>query len=227
LSNAAIQPQGKRVTSFMDALFDIPEIPRTGTHQTKHLNDLRDAVVKSAQLEGYAVGLEQGRTEGYAVGTAEGEAQALVEAELQRNAMLDELSQELAIIVAEASAAIPAWCEMAEQAMTDRVSEICRRVLLRELELDRNSIVEMVREAMQSVTHGRTARLRVNPADAHVLMKHCDELRASVRSLENIEIVSDSSVIGGCVIETDGGSVGGSIECKLEVLDRRLDEEAA
>ncbi len=184
LYNAAIQPSDQKVSPFIDTLFDIPEIPRSKGHQAKHLNDLRDAVVKSAQLEGYAVGIEQGRAEGYAVGTAEGEAQASVLAERERAVMLQNFKEELTIILAKASASIPAWCEMAEQAMTDRVSDLSKRILLRELELDRSTIVEMVREAMLSVSHGRVARLRVNPADAHVVMQYQDEFCAAVRSLE-------------------------------------------
>ena len=35
-------------------MFDVPEIARGGSSQGKHLNDLRDAVIKSAQGEGYA-----------------------------------------------------------------------------------------------------------------------------------------------------------------------------
>jgi flagellar biosynthesis/type III secretory pathway protein FliH len=60
-----------------------------------------------------------------------------------------------------------------------------------------------------------------------VVMQYRDELRASVRSLEEIEVIPDASVSGGCIIETDGGVVGGSIETKLEVVERRLTEEAA
>src|ERR1019366_2662249 len=97
----------------------------------------------------------------------------------------------------------------------------------RELELDRSTILEIVRSGMLEVTHSRTARLRVNPLDAHTLMKYRDELLASTRSLSSIEVIADPAVSGGCIIETDGGTVGASVETQLEVVLGHATEEAA
>ena len=178
-------------------------------------------------MEGYAVGLEQGHTEGFGVGAAEGQAQALILAERERETMLRLLKAELESVVDQARAAIPTWCEMAEQALTERVAEICSRIIARELELDRSTILEIVRAGMLEVTHSRTARLRVNPLDAHTLMKYRDELLASTRSLSSIEVIADPAVSGGCIIETDGGTVGASVETQLEVVLGHATEEAA
>ncbi|MHB8635273.1 MAG: FliH/SctL family protein [Fimbriimonadaceae bacterium] len=227
MSETAVRPKNQAVSAFTDALFDVPEIRRTGSQHSKHLNDLRDAVIKSAQIEGYAVGLEQGRSEGFDVGSSEGLAQALILAERERAQMLKGFNAELEAVVAEAKAAIPKWCEMAEMALTQRVAEICGRIIARELELDRSTILDIVREGMLEVTHARTARLRVNPLDAHTVMKYRDELLASTRSLESIEVLADPSVTGGCVIETDGGTVGASVENQLEVVLGRATQEAA
>jgi len=227
LFDSSVRPKDQRVSDFTDTLFDIPEIPRSGSAKGKHLNDLRDAVIKSAQAEGYAVGIEQGRSEGLSIGAAEGEAQALVLAAQEREKMLEAFAAELATIAAQAVEAIPAWCELAEEALTVRVTEICRRVLERELELDRSTILDIVREGMKEVTHSRTARLRVNPLDFHTVSKYRDDLLAATRSLESIDVISDSSVTGGCVIETDGGTIGASVEAQLEVVLGRAIEEAA
>lgn len=227
MSDTALWPKSHQVSAFTDTLFDVPEIRRSGSQQSKHLNDLRDSVVKSAQIEGYAVGLEQGRSEGFGVGSAEGRAEALILAERERYVMLDTFKAELSVVVEQAKAAVPAWCEVAEQALTERVTEICRRIIARELELDRSTILDIVREGMAEVTHARTARLRVNPLDAHTVMKYRDDLLASTRSLESIEVLADPAVTGGCVIETDGGTVGASVETQLEVVHGRAVEEAA
>ena len=80
---------------------------------------------------------------------------------------------------------------------------------------------------MLEVTHSRTARLRVNPLDAHTVLQYRDELLAATRSLESIEVIADPAVSGGCVIETDGGTVGASIETQLEVVHGRATQEAA
>ena len=223
----AVRPKEQRVSAFTDTLFDIPEIPRTGTQRGKHLNDLRDAVIKSAQAEGYAIGLEQGHAEGFAVGVAEGEAQALIIAEQARAKMLAAFGGELNAVIDQARAAVPAWCEMAEEALTDRAVEICRRIIARELELDRSTILEIVRDGMLEVTHSRTARLRVNPLDAHTVLQHKEQLLAATRSLDSIDVISDPAITGGCIIETDGGTIGASIETQLEVVHGRATQEAA
>ena len=88
MSDTAVRPKDQCVSAFTDTLFDVPEIRRNGGQQSKHLNDLRDAVVKSAQSEGYAVGLAQGHSEGFSVGVAEGHAQAMIIAEKERTKML-------------------------------------------------------------------------------------------------------------------------------------------
>ena len=227
MSDTSLRPRSQQVSAFTDTLFDVPEIARSGSQQSKHLNDLRDAVIKSAQMEGYAVGLEQGHTEGFGIGAAEGQAQPLILAERERETMLHILKAELESVVDQARAAIPTWCEMAEQALTERVAEICSRIIARELELDRSTILEIVRSGMLEVTHSRTARLRVNPLDAHTLMKYRDELLASTRSLSSIEVIADPAVSGGCIIETDGGTVGASVETQLEVVLGHATEEAA
>jgi flagellar biosynthesis/type III secretory pathway protein FliH len=227
LSDTTVRPKDQRVSPFLDTLFDVPELPRSGSHQSKHLNDLRDSVIKSAQIEGYAIGLEQGHTEGFGIGNAEGFAQALIIAEQERDIMLQAFKAELESIAAEARAAIPAWCELAEQALTERVATICSRIIARELQLDRSTILEIVREGMLEVTHSRTARLRVNPLDAHTVMKYRDELLAATRSLDSLEVLADPAVSGGCVIETDGGTIGASVETQLEVVLGHATEEAA
>src|SRR5579863_5291967 len=160
-SDTSVRPKDQRVSPFLDTLFDIPELPRNRSHQSKHLNDLRDSVIKSAQLDGYAIGMEQGHTEGFAVGNAEGQAQALILAERERDIMLRWFKAELESVIEQAKAAIPAWCEMAEQALTERVDKICSRIIARELQLDRSTILEIVREGMLEVTHSRTARLKI------------------------------------------------------------------
>lgn len=227
MSSANIKPKDTATTSFKEALFDIPEIPRNSGQKTQHLNDLRNAVIKSAQVEGYAVGIEQGRSEGFAVGYAEGETQALILAQTAREAMLQQFAAELGAIGQQVRAAIPAWCHLAEEGLTDRVIQICRQVLSRELELDRNSVLEIVQTAMLDVTHSRSAKVRVNPLDAHLVMKHKDQLLIATRTLEAIDVVADPLVAGGCIIETEGGTVGASIEAQLEVLEGRLEREAA
>lgn len=222
----AVRPQSQRVSAFIDTLFDVPEIPKAGK-RGQHLNDLRDAVIKSAQADGFAIGLEQGHAEGFGVGVAEGQAQALIIAEQERMRMLSAFAAELNQVAQQARASIPQWCEMAEAALTERAIEICRRILCRELELDRSTIIDIVREGMTEVTHSRSARLRVNPLDAHLVSQHKDELLAATRSLESIEIIADPGVTGGCVIETDGGTVGASVEAQLEVIHTRAIQEAA
>ncbi len=76
------------------------------------------------------------------------------------------------------------------------------------------------------MTHSRHARIRLNPFDGAILQNHRTELLAASGSLRDIELVDDPTIVGGCVIETEGGLVDATTETRLELLSTTLEEAA-
>lgn len=220
-----VKDKSKAVTAFSTALFDVPDVPTSP--KITHLNDMRAEARRQGHAEGYATGLEQGNAEGQELGYANGMQQAREMAAQERAVMFEKLALEIEAVLRSAKQAIPEWCRQAEEELTTRVTDICREILMRELELDRSSVLTVVSKAMSVVTHSREARIRVNPADYQLLMEHREELTAAARSIDGVTIVPDSNVSGGCTIDTDGGSVEASHEARLRVIETRLKEDAA
>jgi flagellar biosynthesis/type III secretory pathway protein FliH len=63
------------------------------------------------------------------------------------------------------------------------------------------------------------ARIRVNPFDVESLNASKEDLMALSTSLRSLEIVDDSAILGGCIIETDGGVVDASVDAQLQRLE--------
>jgi flagellar assembly protein FliH len=176
-----------------------------------------------AETKGYEAGLERGLQEGIERGVALAHQQAHEEALQMHALVLAQFKSDLESVVAGIQEAMGRWCDGAEEQMTDLVSDIARTVLVSELSLSRDSITSIVREALLQVTHSRQARIRVNPFDVESLREAKQELMACASSLRELEFVEDPAIVGGCVIETEGGVVDATLDTKLASLDEEID----
>lgn len=106
----------------------------------------------------------------------------------------------------------------AEQELVELALVIARRVIHREVQVDRSSVVGIVRACVERINGAEIHRLRVNPADAEVLAEY---FRQSDRS--DIEIVPDQSVApGGAILHTSQGQLDARLESQLREIDYGL-----
>ena len=181
-----------------------------------------------ASQEGFAQGEREGRFHGETTGRAQGieigkrEAhEALAQAHADT---LHDFTEALEGLLDQIQSAMDHWTASAENQVCDLAMSAVHRILSAELELNRDSAIQITREALAEVTHSRKARIRVNPFDSHVLEAHRNELIAAAASVERIEIVTDPSILGGCIIETDGGTIDASLGTRLELLETELEQ---
>ncbi|MFY9234473.1 MAG: FliH/SctL family protein [Fimbriimonadaceae bacterium] len=170
----------------------------------------RERFKEAAREEGYAAGYG----EGLSVGLAEGNERA----RLAAAAEIARVASELDSIGETVREALDLWYRQSEESLALLSVAIAERIVARELELSEEAILSITREALREVTHASTARIRVNPFHSGVLETYREQLLAVAPSLKNIEIVSDSSMLSGCVVETEGGAVDASIRAKLRNL---------
>jgi flagellar assembly protein FliH len=96
---------------------------------------------------------------------------------------------------------------------------IARRILHREIALDPEVVLGLVKAAFAKVQARETHRLRVSPADAALLEEH----RRSLHLPPALEIVADGSLTQGSVIfETARGDLDASIDTQLGEIERGL-----
>jgi len=215
LSRPYLLGETAHVLDFAGLLHEVAPDPRPNmTNAERHRHEL-EILRKAAHHQGYAAGYEEGLSAGREAGFAAAQERGLRE----YREVLDQFSQELAHIDDLVRHGMETWYARAEEEVESLVVSIARKVLHQELTLDRSSVLQIVRGALQEVTMAREARIRVNPLDAPTLATARADLIAASQGLRAIEIVEDPSILGGCSIETDGGRVEATFDGALHRLE--------
>ncbi|MDO9197814.1 flagellar assembly protein FliH [Rhodoferax sp.] len=154
------------------------------------------------------------RQEGYAEGFVQGHAQATLEAQRQITDFIANQGQETARSFAQLFVSVQAQQADAEQVVARGVlelaCELARQVLRRELSVNPHALQPVIREALGLLmAESKTALIRMNPVDIDVLE---DVLRSEFSGL-SLTLLADATVArGGCLIESAGTVVDGTIE---------------
>lgn len=169
----------------------------------------RKDVVRGENFQrGYAEGFEQGVEEGRQAGMAEFER--------SHSVLLEAFAAELQARADQIDVAFEAWCHSLENPLAEMAAAIAARIVARELQTDPAVILEITRAAIVDVTHATTARIRLNPFDSPTVRERAADLQMASASLRSVEVVDDPAILGGCVIETDGGSVDARVEAMID-----------
>ncbi len=153
---------------------------------------------------------QQAFTAGFRKGEAAGQEAAA--------AALNPLLQRLAQTIAEVSDSRRKLRRDAEEDLVRLSLAIARRVLHRELSVDPEAIVGLVRAAFDRLELREVDRIRVHPDDAELLKRHLEQLEHG-----RFEVAPDPRLERGAVIfETAHGHLDTSIETQLQEIQRGL-----
>jgi len=173
-------------------------------HQkAKDIIDLADqkaaSIIERAQAEREATlasAREQGRQEGLAQAT-----EVILRAKQQASQIIEDSEPQivkLALAVAE-------------------------KVIGRLLEDDSELVLSTTAVAIESVRHQRELVLRVNPEDAVLLRNSRKKLMDMLGRTKDIAVREDAEVArGGCIIETEHGTVDAQLKTQLAMLEQAL-----
>ncbi|MFI5385574.1 MAG: FliH/SctL family protein [Fimbriimonadales bacterium] len=211
---------------FSDSLsaVDVKRAPKS--RSANAAAQARQKVIDLAREEGLASGREEGLDAGQKAGYQAGFDEAYSEASNQQSEMLRAFATDLQETHDRLEQAIAEWFESAEKDIEILGVEIAEKLIGAQLRLDRSFVIETTKAALQQLTEANRARIRVNPFDSVILNNAREELLAATASLHGVEIVDDSSIYGGCVIETERGAIDATIETRLELLQNNLEEAA-
>lgn len=157
---------------------------------------------------------QEALTEGYADGFAQGHAQATLEAQRQMTAYIANQGQQAAQGFADLFVTAQTQQAQNEQMLArgvlDLACELARQVLRRELSVNPDVMLPVIREALGLLgAESKTAVVRLHPQDFDAFEA---VVKAEFTSM-SITVLPDASLTrGGCLIESAGTVVDGTVE---------------
>jgi flagellar assembly protein FliH len=204
------------------------EIPSLGgTHDKPiRLADQIDQIKETAYKNGFESGFQNGTVAGQAEGRKAGFQKAMSEVKQARMEEISKLMEDLETFRLEFEDAARDWAVRTEMVVADLSMEAVKRILATELEINHQVALEICKEVLQKVTHAKQARILINPKDYALFESHRDEIMKQSRELKLIEIVEDSSVRSGVIVETESGIIDATVETRLELIVNEFDQAA-
>ena len=101
---------------------------------------------------------------------------------------------------------------------------IAEKILDQELELRPELVVDMVRSAMKRLRDREQLRVSVNPRDFEQVRSARDDLIGAVDGVRKLDVIEDRRVdAGGCVIESQNGTLDGRIRTQVKEITSALE----
>lgn len=163
------------------------------------------ARLASLEREAFAKGYEQGERAGAEAGTKRAEA------------MLRRLAQ----TIEELADLRRTMIRQTERQMVQLSLAIAKRILRREVVLDRELTMTMARVALERLGDATAVTVRLNPADFEATFRRHDDLQTHTGA--RVSVVADAAISrGGCLVQSDFGYVDGSVDAQFQELARAL-----
>jgi len=179
------------------------EAPRES--ETISPTDIREESMAQRENNAYELGFRDGQKS-----VGEAGAQALEAKFEQFSKSIDEL-RNLRRSILSAS----------EREVIHLALEIARKVVKREISIDEEIIVTLVRVALKRVSDQTLITVRLNPMDYSVVKRHQAMGNAADILNEGVRLAEDPLISrSGCVIETESGLVDARIEEQFREIEK-------
>ncbi len=102
-----------------------------------------------------------------------------------------------------------------ETDLVDLAMQIAKKIVRREVTIDREIALTLVRISLGKLNQRTAARVHLNPEDLAFVQQHLDSLdfRGS------LELIEDSSITpGGCLVHTETGDVDARVESQFDEI---------
>ncbi len=113
--------------------------------------------------------------------------------------------------------------ETEEHEMLSLILTIARKVTDMEIEMNPEIVLTMLKKGLNQINDNRSIKIQVNRQDWELVKANMETIRMQVDLPDDVEIVPTPKVEqGGCVIETENGSVDATIETQFQEIRRKL-----
>jgi flagellar assembly protein FliH len=206
---------GEFVYDLPDAAnFDIHKIKRARQGVVEIMRDTLDKA-KAQALEIRETAEKEAHDKGHAEGFKQGELDAREEFQPCLKSAED--------IIQELSEFRKKMYSKVEREMIEMVVSLVKKVIHFELSTKDDSIQEMIRLAVQSVLDKESMTIKINPADKEHAENFRPELQHLFGEIKNISFEASTGIEqGGCIIETNFGTVDARMDKLGEQIDKIL-----
>ena len=154
------------------------------------------ARAKDERVQALREGHEEGRQQGYAEMT-----EILARAKIQAGEMV----------------------KAAEPEVVKLALKVAERIIGSELQTDETTVLRIVAKAVEQLRQSKELVIRAHPDDVEVLRREKRKLLEHIARLKDIGFREDATIArGGCVIETESGTVDAQLSTQMELLERAL-----
>ena len=213
----AAEPAPQKAESPV-AFTDSPPIHVTAVVQGQEqalldsVQEQADALLRKSQLQAAEIekeAYERGFNEGQKAGKEVGEK--MVEASLKQYALTLEELANLRTQVLSAS----------EREVVTLALEIARKVVKREVTIDEDIILALVKVAMKRLGEESVMTVRLNPRDVQSILRFRNGAATGSVLTDAIKLVEDPLISrGGCLIETESGIIDARVEEQFREIEK-------
>lgn len=115
-----------------------------------------------------------------------------------------------------------------EDDLLDLIMKVARKVILREVAMDRGILVNVVRTAIAALSERCEITIHLNPDDYILITTGPGDSLRNELLTERMQLKSDPAVLqGSCLIDSEMGTLDAGIDGQLDEIFRRLLEERA
>lgn len=99
--------------------------------------------------------------------------------------------------------------------------QAAKKIVAREIELSRETIVDIVKNSLKNVLDHKKVTVYVHQSDLECVEEKKDELRSLFEKLESLSIQERADIEpGGCIIETEVGIVNSQLSNQWNMLEQ-------
>ncbi len=164
---------------------------------------------EEAYKEAYALGLEEGKQEAYREMSQQLEGQ--FEAFSKTLDSLNKLKQEMVAFN--------------EAQLIKMVYQMASKVAKKEIEADPELILPLIKDCVTATQQAEDIKVLLNKEDFEFINTIKEKLGRDFDFLDKVELLESEKILkGGCVVETNYGSVDGTIETRINKLWEAVQE---
>ena len=172
----------------------------------------RSSAVDQFEVQAY----QKGVSDGIEKGAKEGETAGFEQATKKLEPLLDGLRQALM----QLGNLRQDTYRLIEQEVVELALAIARKVICREIEVDKEVVVCVAREALSKIEDPGNVKIKMNPSDLQFINETKYQLSELIGNIDNVTIEPGENIrSGGCVIETNLGEIDARIEQQLQAVE--------
>lgn len=158
-------------------------------------------------------------------GFGQGQQEAETRMRTEYEQALREERRKVGMLISSFEAQQKAYQQFLEQSTMKFGVAVAEIIIKREVSIDKELVLQQVREALKRVVGVERIKLRVNPQDESIVKENRAAVTEDSDSIRDIVIDLDETIEpGGCILESDSGNVDARLSTQLKKIEESLFE---